>query len=83
MSDAGEAPVKAMSFEEAMQALEAVVRRLESGDAPLEDSIALYERGARLREHCERKLRAAEARIEKIVADADGRATGTEAADAG
>ena len=49
-------PVAKMSFEEAMAALEAVVSRLESGDAPLEESIALYETGAALKAHCEKKL---------------------------
>ena len=64
--------VSAMSFEDAMKALEAIVDRLESGDAPLEESIALYERGAALRAHCEKKLRDAELRVEKIVQGAGG-----------
>lgn len=60
------ADVEAMSFEEALKALEEVVARLEGGDVPLEQSIALYERGARLKAHCEARLAAAQARIEQI-----------------
>lgn len=62
-----EKPIKAMSFEEALAELEGVVDRLESGDVPLEQSIALYERGEALRKHCEDRLKAAELRVEKIV----------------
>jgi exodeoxyribonuclease VII small subunit len=71
-----EPAVSEMSFEQAMAALEAIVDRLEKGDAPLEDSIALYERGAALRAHCEARLRAAELRVEKIVQGAGGEAAG-------
>ncbi|NCO15692.1 MAG: exodeoxyribonuclease VII small subunit [Alphaproteobacteria bacterium] len=67
--------IAAMSFEDAMKALEAIVEKLESGEAPLEDSIALYERGALLRSHCEAKLRDAEMRVEKIVQGENGPAT--------
>ncbi|MBI1365606.1 MAG: exodeoxyribonuclease VII small subunit [Alphaproteobacteria bacterium] len=56
-----------VSFEDALEALEDIVRKLESGDVPLEDSIALYERGAALKAHCERKLKSAQERIDKIV----------------
>lgn len=73
-------PVSDMSFEEAMAALEQVVTRLERGDVPLEESIALYEQGAALKKHCADKLAAAEAKVEKIRV-AEGRAEGTEAAD--
>lgn len=73
-------PVSDMSFEEAMAALEQVVTRLERGDVPLEESIALYEQGAKLKKHCADKLAAAEAKVEKIRV-AEGRAEGTEAAD--
>ena len=66
--------IAAMSFEEALRALEDVVRRLEGGEVPLDQSIALYERGEDLRRHCQKRLDAAEARIEKIVAGPDGRA---------
>jgi len=66
-----------MSFEQALRALEDVVRRLEGGEVPLEESITLYERGEQLRLHCQARLDAAQARIEKIVAGPDGSATGT------
>jgi len=69
--------IAAMSFEQALAALEQVVSRLESGDVPLDESIDLYERGEKLRGHCQARLDAAQARIDKIVAGADGRATGT------
>ncbi len=66
-----------MSFEEAMKELEATVGRLEHGEATLEESIALYERGAKLRAHCDKVLRAAEERVEKITLAAGGQPTGT------
>lgn len=72
-----EKPIAEMSFEEALAALEDVVRSLEGGQVPLEQSIDLYERGEALRKHCDDRLKAAELRVEKIVA-ADGKATGTE-----
>ncbi|HEU4821732.1 MAG TPA: exodeoxyribonuclease VII small subunit [Qipengyuania sp.] len=72
-----------MSFEDALRALEQVVRRLESGEVPLDESIALYERGEKLRAHCQARLDAAQARIEAIVQGADGKPTGTVPFDAG
>ena len=75
--------IGAMSFEEALRALEDVVRQLEGGEVPLEESIGLYERGEALRRHCQARLDSAQARIEKIVAGPDGRATGTAPFDAG
>lgn len=77
-----EQPVAELSFEEAIRALEQVVARLESGDVPLEESIALYDRGAQLRAHCEAKLRAAQEKVEQIVRDAEGRPVGTRPTDA-
>jgi len=68
-------PIAAMSFEEAMAALEQVVGALEKGDVALEQSIALYERGAALKAHCAEKLREAEAKVEMIRAT-EGRAVG-------
>lgn len=59
--------IAAMSFEAAMKELEGVVSRLEQGDATLEESIALYERGAKLRAHCDARLKDAEERIERIT----------------
>ena len=73
----GSCDIAKLSFEEALKALEDVVRRLESGEVPLDQSIELYERGEKLRAHCQARLDAAQARIEKIVAGADGKATGT------
>ncbi len=75
--------ISAMSFEDALKALEDVVRKLEGGDVALEDSINLYERGEALRKHCQARLDAAQARIEKIVAGPDGKATGAVPFDAG
>ncbi len=72
-----EKPVAEMSFEEALSALEAVVGQLERGDVALEQSIALYERGAALKAHCAARLKDAEEKVEKIRL-AEGRATGTE-----
>lgn len=77
------ADIAAMSFEDALRALEDVVRKLESGDVPLDGSITLYERGEALRKHCQGRLDAAQARIEKIVAGADGKAAGVEPFDPG
>ena len=69
-------PVAEMSFEEAMAALESVVTQLERGEVALEQSIALYERGAALKAHCAGKLKDAEEKVELIRAQ-EGRATGT------
>jgi exodeoxyribonuclease VII small subunit len=71
-----------MSFEQALVALEQIVQALERGDVPLDQSISLYERGEALRAACQQRLDAAQARIERIVTGADGRATGTQAFDA-
>lgn len=65
-----------MSFEEAMAALESVVTQLERGEVALEQSIALYERGALLKAHCAAKLKSAEEKVELIRA-AEGRAVAT------
>ena len=72
-----ETPVAEMSFENAMKELEAVVSRLESGDVPLEDSIRLYERGAALKAHCQKKLAEAEEKVAQITLDGDGNPKGT------
>lgn len=70
MSDAPE--IAAMSFEQALAELESIVGKLESGQAPLEESIELYGRGAALKAHCETKLEAARLRVEKIVVGSAG-----------
>lgn len=62
----------ALSFEKALAELEGIVQKLESGSVELEESIALYERGAALKAHCEAKLKAAQERIEKIVVSDNG-----------
>ena len=74
----GKDDIAAMSFEAALAALEEIVGRLESGEASLDESIALYERGAELRKHCDDKLRDAEMRVEKIVGKGTGGAPETE-----
>ncbi len=64
-----------MSFEDALQELEGIVGRLERGDAPLEESITIYERGAALKSHCEGKLKAAQMKVDKIVLNGAGAAS--------
>lgn len=68
--------IATLSFETALKELEGIVTRLEQGSVDLEDSIALYERGQALKAHCEAKLKAAEARLEKVVLDASGAPSG-------
>jgi exodeoxyribonuclease VII small subunit len=72
-----------LSFEDALKQLETIVRQLESGDVPLDDSISLYARGDALKRQCEERLKAAQARIEKISLGADGTPQGTEPFNAG
>ena len=69
--------IASLSFEAAMGELETIVRRLESGDVSLEELVALYERGHALRQHCEARLAAAQARIEQVSLGADGQPAGT------
>lgn len=69
-------PVEQMSFEQAMQALEAVVGQLERGDVALDASITLYERGAALKKRCEEELKRAEEKVAVITLDAEGVPTG-------
>jgi exodeoxyribonuclease VII small subunit len=70
--------IKDMSFERALKELETIVGRLERGDVELEESIVIYERGEALKEHCNRLLKQAEAKVEKLTFNADGAPTGTE-----
>ncbi|MGV6805817.1 MAG: exodeoxyribonuclease VII small subunit [Ruegeria sp.] len=72
-----ETPVEQMTFEQAMKELEAVVGQLERGDVALDQSIALYERGAKLKKRCEDELKRAEEKVAAITLDADGQPTGT------
>ncbi|MBW4707063.1 exodeoxyribonuclease VII small subunit [Roseobacter sp. YSTF-M11] len=70
-------PVDDMSFEQAMAELEKVLGQLERGDVALDESIALYERGAALKARCETKLKEAEEKVAAITLDGDGSPTGT------
>ena len=82
--DAGKfADIAALPFEKALAELETIVGRLERGDVPLEESIAIYERGEALKLRCEGLLREAEARIERITLGTDGKPTGTTPLDEG
>ena len=81
MGEATHDDVKTLSFEKALAELESIVQRLEKGDVPLEESVAIYERGEILKRRCEELLRQAEARVEKITLDAAGKPTGTEPLD--
>ena len=76
-----ETPVEEMSFEQAMAELEQVLGQLERGDVALDESIALYERGAALKARCEAKLKEAEEKVHVITRDAEGTPTGTTPAD--
>ena len=73
--DASE-PAIELSFEDALAELEQIVKTLEQGSAPLDQSIELYQRGDRLKRHCEARLKAAQARIEQIAFGADGKPAG-------
>lgn len=78
MAETEQADIGALSFEQALGELEKIVGRLERGDVPLEESIAIYERGERLKARCEALLKQAEERVEKIRIGADGTAAGAE-----
>ncbi|MEM8551009.1 MAG: exodeoxyribonuclease VII small subunit [Pseudomonadota bacterium] len=72
MAEAAEASVETLTFEAAMGELEAIVDKLERGDVPLEESISFYERGEALKARCEKLLKNAEMRVEKVRLSADG-----------
>ena len=76
MPDEPEA-ISELSFEAALKRLEEIVRRLEGGEASLDESIELYSEGDRLKQQCEARLQAAQARIEKIQLGRDGQPAGT------
>lgn len=76
-----EVEIRQLSFERAIEELESIVRRLEDGKVPLEESVAIYERGEALKRRCEDLLRQAEARVQKITLDASGNPTGAEPLD--
>jgi exodeoxyribonuclease VII small subunit len=81
MAENTQVEVKKLSFERAIEELELIVKRLEDGKVPLEESVAIYERGEALKRRCEELLRQAEARVEKITTDAAGQASGVEPLD--
>ncbi len=72
MAEKQEPAIEAMSFEEALNELQGLVKALEKGEAKLDEAIRAYERGAALKQHCERKLREAQAKVDKIVFTSDG-----------
>jgi len=74
--------LSALNFEDALKRLEEIVRKLESGDVPLDQSIALYSEGEKLRGLCQQRLEAAQAKIEKITLDRDGKPQATAPFDA-
>lgn len=76
-----DADIKAMNFEQALAALEAIVEDLERGEVPLDQSIRIYERGEALKAHCARLLKAAEDKVEKIRLSRAGKPAGTEPLD--
>jgi exodeoxyribonuclease VII small subunit len=76
-------PTGELSFEAALALLEEIVRLLERGEAPLDQSIELYQEGDRLKRHCEARLKAAQARIEQIAFGSDGKPSGVAPFDVG
>lgn len=74
--------VSTMSFEQALDALENIVEKLERGDVPLDESIRIYERGEALKTHCDTLLKAAEDKVEKIRLSREGKPVGLEPLDA-
>ncbi|HEX3422022.1 MAG TPA: exodeoxyribonuclease VII small subunit [Sphingomicrobium sp.] len=83
MATAETSNVDQLSFEDALKRLEEIVRALEKGEAPLDQSIELYQEGDRLRRHCEARLKDAQARIEQIAFGNDGKPAGLKPFDAG
>jgi exodeoxyribonuclease VII small subunit len=84
MTDASQNPdIAALPFEKALQELEQIVGQLERGDVPLEQSIEIYERGNKLKAHCETLLKKAELKVEVITQGSDGKAAGTRPLDVG
>jgi exodeoxyribonuclease VII small subunit len=81
MAENTTADVSKLSFERAIDELELIVKRLEDGKVPLEESVAIYERGEALKRRCEELLRQAEVRVEKITTGAGGQPNGTEPLD--
>jgi exodeoxyribonuclease VII small subunit len=81
MADGDNSDIQTMSFEKALEALEKIVDDLERGDVPLDQSIRIYERGEALKAHCEKLLKAAEDKVEKIRLSREGKPVGVEPLD--
>lgn len=81
MAETPHQDVSRLPFERAIEELESIVKRLEEGKVPLEESVAIYERGEALKRRCQELLQQAEARVNKIVLDSSGRPAGTEPLD--
>jgi exodeoxyribonuclease VII small subunit len=77
VDDVNHSDVNKLPFERAIEELETIIKRLEEGKVPLEESVAIYERGEALKRRCEELLKAAEARVDKITLDAAGKPSGT------
>jgi exodeoxyribonuclease VII small subunit len=77
MAEKDNSDIAKLPFERAIEELESIVKRLEEGKVPLEESVTIYERGEALKRRCEDLLRQAEARVEKITLDAQGKPVGT------
>jgi exodeoxyribonuclease VII small subunit len=81
MAATNNADINKLPFERAIEELETIVKRLEEGKVPLEESVAIYERGEALKKRCQELLDQAEARVQKITLDASGKPTGSEPLD--
>ena len=81
MAEIAHPDVKKMPFERAIEELETIVKRLEEGKVPLEESVAIYERGEALKKRCQELLAQAEARVQKITLDSSGKPAGSEPLD--
>lgn len=67
--------IDSLTFEVALKSLEEIVSQLDAGSIDLDKAVEAYERGAKLKEHCEKKLKEAQLRIEKIEVDKNGEVT--------
>ena len=77
MADNSNTDIKKLPFERAIEELESIVKRLEEGKVPLEESVAIYERGEVLKKRCEELLKQATTRVDKITLDATGQPSGS------
>lgn len=81
MAEKPDEDIAGMTFERALEELERIVGNLEKGDVPLEESIRIYERGEALKKHCDKLLKSAESKVEKIRLSREGVPEGTEPLD--